>query len=349
MAPPKKSRKSTTNTAQSKRQVDPIDSATSAVMSTELISLLPRFSGAQGENWTEFKAQFNNIAELSEWEENEKLLILKTRLTGKAFSLIVQLEGEKQDCSWEEITAALANKFEKKRSSQEKQRRFEEIKYGPGMTMEELGNIVRSRTKEYLAIKQESAETRDLLNRLMLQKFLEVVREDIALEIRKAEIEDFERAVEKAKRLEEILGITVTANTLQAEAKSGIKEIVHSLEMVKLKEEMQEIKNQLKRLTEIKERRENKCEICGRSNHSEERCWFRNQGNRYGNNNFGRRGAPNNLRRGGVRRNWGEQTEQNTREYQNRQFTENRGRNREQGDNRNFNGNRRDYQEDNLN
>lgn len=259
-------------------------------MNTELISLLPQYSGQEGENLEEFLAQFENIAELSGWEDNERGLILKTRLRGEAFKHILESEKSKNN-DINSIKAELCKKFTKKKTQQQKKQLFDNIKHTPKMSIEEVGKVIKMRTKDYLGITKETPETKKIENTVMLQKFLETIREDIAIEIKKLDITTFEEAVKKAQQLNDVYE-TVTVNNITKTEENNISEIVKNLEIMKLREEMQEIKDNLKKLTQIQVQKVIQCEICKKFGHEKQDCWFRETGPHFHNIHRNRQYTP---------------------------------------------------------
>lgn len=245
-------------------------------METQWISLLPQYSGQEEENLDEFLAQFENIAELSGWKDNERGLILKTRLRGEAFKHIMDNEQSKNN-DIKAIKAELCRKFTKRKTQQQKKQLFDNIKHTPKMSIEEFGKVIKMRTKDYLGITKDTPETKQIENTVMLQKFLETIREDIAIEIKKLDITTFEEAVKKAQQLNDVYE-TVTVNNITKTEENNVSEIVKNLEIMKLREEMEEIKDSLKKITQIQVQKVIQCEICKKFGHEKQQCWFRETG-----------------------------------------------------------------------
>ena len=65
-----------------------------------------KFSGSVGASFFSFIAQFENCSEINQWNEQEKILMLRSSLTGNALSILWDL-GSDKDYSYEELVDML--------------------------------------------------------------------------------------------------------------------------------------------------------------------------------------------------------------------------------------------------
>ena len=74
------------------------------------------------------------------------------------------------------------------------------------MTVDDLSIKIKTLSKKFLNVDEtKETEAKGLLNKLRLAKFIQALRPDLALEVRKAGIEKFEEAKIFAERLENVL------------------------------------------------------------------------------------------------------------------------------------------------
>ena len=69
-----------------------------------------KFSGSVGTSFYSFIAQFENCSEINQWNEREKILMLRSSLTGNALSILWDL-GSDKDYSYEELVDMLKARY----------------------------------------------------------------------------------------------------------------------------------------------------------------------------------------------------------------------------------------------
>ena len=69
-----------------------------------------KFSGSAGSSFHSFLALFENCAEINQWNEEDKRLMLRSSLTGNALQILWDL-GSDKDYSYEELVAMLMARY----------------------------------------------------------------------------------------------------------------------------------------------------------------------------------------------------------------------------------------------
>lgn len=258
------------------------------------------FAGEKGERVESFLTQFENITKLTNWSDDHKGLILKTRLKNKAAEFILKNDTTKENDNIDIVKNALIKRFGEIKSLTQAQNEFQNIKQTPVTSIRELEQEIREKTQKFLGDIRESAEMRKINDRIMLAKFLESVREDIKIELKKANIETFEEAVERAVLLEEIFKEEqVNVNTLRLQGTDHEREVLkRDREIAELKQQIQEMQiersSQINRQPSFQRRQppvQNKqmqiiCQICKRRGHGASTCFYRDTNNKkYENSN----------------------------------------------------------------
>lgn len=173
------------------------------ITQVSLANNLPQFHGNSEENVNYFLEQVDNVANLEKWSEDRKFLIIKLNLKGKAQQFIANDSYASKAKNSEELKKCLKHKYQKKESFADNYNKFAAIVQIPNQSINELAELVDTVGDRYLGITEDS--TPDLCNlakKTKLNKFLDALRSDIKLEVRKQNPTTFEKAIEIAKNIE---------------------------------------------------------------------------------------------------------------------------------------------------
>lgn len=252
-------------------------------MDTSMIQLLPTFSGKDEENIKNFLIQFDSIASLTEWSEEQKGIILRTRLREHALDLILKDDDAATENNFPNLKKWLEKTFTKKISLTQAQNKFNNIKHKPNMSVAELVQEIKSNTKQFLGVNTNTKEMQDLMNKVLIAKLLETIRQDIKIELKKENITNFEEAVRKATHLEQIFDEeTLEINNVRMEEKRKSQVTPENIELKQLKEQVDRISKLLEQNTQNKPEHKIKfCDICKRPGHNTDDCWYNQKTQNY--------------------------------------------------------------------
>ena len=93
-----------------------------------LASLLPSFSGMPEEDVNFFLQQFEDIANLNNWNTQRRLIILKSRLHKDALAYLISEQSLREENNYVEFKRKLQSKFGKEISFNETQNAFLKLK-----------------------------------------------------------------------------------------------------------------------------------------------------------------------------------------------------------------------------
>lgn len=241
-----------------------------------LISMLPPFSGTDEENVEYFVKSFKDIANAEKWPQSRQIPILRLCVRGKALQYLMENEKVKEASDLSEVLKLLQTKFAKKKNFEENQREFVKLKQVQGQSVKNLAEEIEQVTAKYVAIKDQSNEQLvELANNLKLTKFLEALRTDIRVEVRKLGPRNFNEAVKMAKNVETALE---DSNKSDFDSQKIVEnlEVNHimqtqahcNLVIENLKTEIESLKKQIAKTEE-----KVTCHICNKS-HLTTACWY---------------------------------------------------------------------------
>ncbi|GBN09280.1 Transposon Tf2-6 polyprotein [Araneus ventricosus] len=280
-------------------------------MAQSLISSLTPFKGGN-ENFDFFIKQFIEIAKIEKWSEAKKILVLKLNLKDEALKFLVSNPKLEELDHFDSLVKKLEEKFCKKPNFEEAQRQFNNLKQKVSQSISDLAEQVSSTTDKFS--NPNNSEEENIINlteKLKLSKFIEALRPDIRVEVKKLGPKNFKSAVAIAKNIDNALSddgaeINVTD--------SGINQILSqqlstNKQILELSEKVNAISSQnlcVNSLTEAPATNSNKdqsnqqspCQICGKLNHKANNCFHYTRGNYYRGNvrpNYNRTFRANNF------------------------------------------------------
>ncbi|GBO18188.1 Transposon Tf2-6 polyprotein [Araneus ventricosus] len=280
-------------------------------MAQSLISSLTPFKGGN-ENFDFFIKQFIEIAKLEKWSEAKKILVLKLNLKDEALKFLVSNPKLEEINHFDSLVKKLEEKFCKKPNFEEAQRQFNNLKQKVSQSISDLAEQVSSTTDKFS--NPNNSEEENIINlteKLKLSKFIEALRPDIRVEVKKLGPKNFKSAVAIAKNIDNALSddgaeINVTD--------SGINQILSqqlstNKQILELSEKVNAISSQnlcVNSLTEapatnsnnVQSYQQSPCQICGKLNHKANNCFHYTRGNYYRGNvrpNYNRTFRANNF------------------------------------------------------
>ncbi|GBM18785.1 Transposon Tf2-9 polyprotein [Araneus ventricosus] len=280
-------------------------------MAQSLISSLTPFKGGN-ENFDFFIKQFIEIARLEKWGEAKKILVLKLNLKDEALKFLVSNPKFEEIDNFDSLVKKLEEKFCKKPNFEEAQRQFNNLKQKVSQSISDLAEQVSSTTDKFS--NPNNSEEENIINlteKLKLSKFIEALRPDIRVEVKKLGPKNFKSAVAIAKNIDNALSddgaeINVTD--------SGINQILSqqlstNKQILELSEKVNAISSQNLCVNSLSEApptnsnndqsyQQSPCQICGKLNHKANNCFHYTRSNYYRGNvrpNYNRTFRANNF------------------------------------------------------
>jgi len=184
------------------------------------MSLLTTFYDGESPNGKFFFKQFNEIAKMSGWTNNEKVTILKTRLRGNALDFVlndVEL-AETEDCNF--IIEKLLEFFSEDRELSQNQTNFSTCKQWEGESIKNLAYRVTLLTNNYLGTSNniKNTETREIVERLKLSKFIDALIPEIKVDVLRTNPQSFKNAVEIATNSQKAIDTLKQLGNMQINA-----------------------------------------------------------------------------------------------------------------------------------
>lgn len=248
---------------------------------------LPTFSGSESENINFFLDTLNQLAEVEKWCNEKKLLVLKLNLRDQALNYIIHDTRASNEKNVEKLQDLLRKKFTKHESFSQIHQDFSNIVQLPKMSVNQLAEIVNNNVNKFLGLQNTNNE--DLVKlgeKIKLDKFLNALRTDLKIEVKKLGANNFEEAVQKAKNIENALSDTeLTTNNItyneelctiiknQMEANKNIQELAEKVKNLSEDKQHHYAKPSTSKETKIFHHERVSCHICGKP-HLTTKCWF---------------------------------------------------------------------------
>lgn len=257
-----------------------------------LLQLLPNFEGKPTDNIIFFIKQFDELVQASELEDNIKLILLKSKISGKAKDLFLNLPNLIDSTDYDAFKTALKETFQQTTLVAKSQADFMGLRQQPLQSIEDYVKNFNIHAARYLRDSglSDSEGAQKLLQNLKLNKFVQSIRPDIAFELRKSGVDTFDKAIQLAKTVElalhessETLNYIATGahETETAQQNMQLSQTVSNITDVYSKqiENLQAEVNNLKITAENKTQSENNnakyCYICNRANsHVTDNCYY---------------------------------------------------------------------------
>ncbi|GBN95350.1 hypothetical protein AVEN_251738-1 [Araneus ventricosus] len=171
-------------------------------MSNSLVASLTPFKGKE-DSFDFFIKQLNDIARLKKWAEAKKILVLKLNLKDEALKFLVSNPKLEDISDFDSLVSKLKEKFCKQPNFEEAQRQFHDLKQKVSQSISDLADQVSLSTEKFVNPKgSEEKNLVTLTEKLKLSKFIEALRLDIRVEVKKLGPKSFKSAVAMAKNID---------------------------------------------------------------------------------------------------------------------------------------------------
>lgn len=268
-------------------------------MAESLASSLTPFHGSKNEDINFFLTQIDQLGNLEKWSMEKKLLVLKLNLRDKALKVVSENSKLAQCNKYDILANELKNKFEKKLNFDECQNEFNKLNQAINQSVKELADKVELATQNFVnPSKSTDPKIIELEEKLKLSKFLDALRPDLRVEVRKLGPKDFKEAINVAKNIENALNDeTAQCNNVSQFDLSQIlsQQLETNKKILELTDEVKNIKNTEAQINNITQGQSSnsqelnlvKCHICSKP-HITTDCWFfpKNNMHQYRNQNY---------------------------------------------------------------
>lgn len=223
------------------------------------ITLIPAFSGEQGSiSYGEFRRSFDRLAGLYGWEEQEKIFVLFTRVTGAAAQLLRTYEKEAK--TFVQLTDILSNRYDKKDSPAVALQKFMTFRQTSGMSVQEFFDKAKHLSLSALVVDGGDAQvvqnTRtEMLKSMLLSNLSPEIKKGVVAKDPKNPDEILKWALLEEKSWEAVRADTVSNALLTLPSSSGGEQtgnhfVCAAAHTQKNKnQDIEELKEQVKQLT----------------------------------------------------------------------------------------------------
>lgn len=175
-------------------------------MAESLANLIPTFSGKDNENVKFWLGQISQIATLEKWNNEKKSIILRLHCRDIALKFLIEDPIAAEENDFVKLSELLLKKFEKKQTFQEIQKQFSNISQKQNQSVKDLANEVSIAADKYVNVDNDNPNGNAILKEnLKLTKFLEALKPDISLEVKKFGPKNFNDALTHAINIESAL------------------------------------------------------------------------------------------------------------------------------------------------
>lgn len=177
-----------------------------AKMAESLANLIPTFSGKDNENIKFWLDQLIRIANFEKWNNEKKSIILRLHCRDKALQFLIDDPIASKENDFLILSELLIKKFEKKQTFQEIQKLFANISQKQNQSVKDLANDISIAADKYVSFDNNNPDGNAVLKEnLKLTKFLEALKPDISLEVKKFGPKKFSEALAHAINIESAL------------------------------------------------------------------------------------------------------------------------------------------------
>lgn len=191
--------------------------ATNSMDFSSIMTLLPTFEGKPSQNINLFLTQFNDITKLANLDDSVKLIIIKTKLREKAYEYSMENSDMKEINDYKQFCKKLKQKYAPQIDFAHQQQKLLALNQTNESNVEDYAEQIKKATKLFLdaAELSNSEGAKDFTHKMMLNKFLEGLKSNIQLEVRKESPKTFDEAVEIARRIEKAVNLTPQDSSVQ--------------------------------------------------------------------------------------------------------------------------------------
>lgn len=257
-----------------------------------VLQYLPNYEGKTQDNIEFFVQQYDKLVATSDLEDAVKLILLKSKISGKARELFLNLPDLLDCADYEQFKLLLIQTFKQSTIVAKSQTDFMSLKQAPTQTIEEYVKIFNIKAAKYLKDSGHAdlQGAQKLLDTMKLHQFISTIRTDIAFELRKADVKTFEDAVNLAKSIEIAFNASENSvNSLNQSADQTIAEQnnrfsdtltniadVYGKQIENIQEQINAIKiAEVRQPAQANKKPHKSCDICKTvKSHSTEECYY---------------------------------------------------------------------------
>lgn len=266
-----------------------------------LLGLIAPYDGKRENNIQFFINEFDRAAAQTEFGNEVKLIILRSKFVGMARERLQSDMELNSETDYAKFKEKAIQTFTIKKTFGESHNEFSKIQQKPTEIMSDYivrFNLVAAKFFEISGFSSK-ADAKKLFDLMKLHRFLESIKPDIALEIRKRGIDKYKEATELALTIENAF-VSVKHEELNAiSTNTATTEFCESLlkkneaqahELIQLRSELEKLKVREKEKLQNNPRNNAKyCSICNLRNHDTESCRYNVRNKRqYRDNNYQR-------------------------------------------------------------
>lgn len=173
-----------------------------------LTYLVPELNGSDHNECITFFEKFDAICQLGDWNDAERIAILKSRLRGNANKFFITSHELRQEKSYTEFKKKILDYFTTKPSITSQQLLFSSAKQAVGESVKELANRITNLTLTYVGEEKLNDASQQIINKIRLSKFIEALDIEYKRQVMLANPTDFNQAVEIAMNCEQAMFAT---------------------------------------------------------------------------------------------------------------------------------------------
>ncbi|GFU86384.1 uncharacterized protein TNCV_1417361 [Trichonephila clavipes] len=266
------------------RQSDPLLTQT-ASGKFNLIDLIPMYDGGESLGIRRFLEKINDVANLGKWSNDEKVTILKLKLTGIAEEFFLSHPTHSQLTEYNDIARILIGRFEKAVPLSTRLQLFSSCIQGPSESVQEFAARINKLGTQIFQSGNSAQNTavRNANDQLLQSRFISGLRNDIRRFVLSRDPLNLEESINAALIEEQNMKL----NQIASEERSGLSSTqTENPVLSALADRLQEINLRVGRLQEASavtarksggnyfNRRESvfKCFYCGIQGHRQAEC-----------------------------------------------------------------------------
>src|SRR5258705_1990158 len=140
------------------------------LVSAGLLMSIPLFSGLESENVDEFLSQVTLAADLSDWEDKDRIACTKLRLRGAASSFVKEEPKLVNETVWGRFQQIFRERFERKRQLSDLMTTLQRVMQGPADSVAQFVTRLREIRRHIIETSEQTSEN-PLLDAQMLSQF----------------------------------------------------------------------------------------------------------------------------------------------------------------------------------
>ncbi|GFX47755.1 uncharacterized protein TNCV_700091 [Trichonephila clavipes] len=266
------------------RQSDPLLTQT-AFEKFNLIDLIPMYDGGESLGIRRFLGKINDVANLGKWSNDEKVTILKLKLTGIAEEFFLSDPTHSQLTEYNDIARILIGRFEKAVPLSTRLQLFSSCIQGPSESVQEFAARINKLGTQIFQSGNSAQNTavRNANDQLLQSRFISGLKNEIRRFVLSRDPLNLEESINAALIEEQNMKL----NQIASEERSGLSSAqTENPVLSALADRLQEINLRVGRLQEASavtarksggnyfNRRENvfKCFYCGIQGHRQAEC-----------------------------------------------------------------------------